>query len=693
LTAAAARRDGWTRERESFTLTDVTLRSLLCLAGLCLTCLPVRAQTQAPANSGFPQSAATNASLANVGLVTYNKPLVVDLDNNGGTLEIVVGTDLGNLFVFNSNGTVRAGWPQTPCPAGGGQPRASELVSSPAAGQLDADTPLEIVIGCGSVPDDRDRGQVTAFNIDGSVLWSFAGMFDVVNGDGQPDAVWSTPALGDLNDDGKDDVVFGSFDERVYALNGTNGTLLPGWPVWVRETVFSSPALADLDGNGTLEIVIGADVHPEPPPINVSAGKAGALWVFRRNGSQFPGFPKFVNFGIGSSPAVGHISGDGCPEIVVGTAFPPPPYSDTTGRELHAWSRDGSPLPGWPKALLGHPQSSPALVNLDADADLEVVATATTLQGGNPFGEGRVYAIDGNGATLPGFPLRPVTDAGGVPAALLQEPIAVRFGAAATDPSIFVGGPGFEVTHVSKTGTQLSDSTPPITPGAVYYPVNGNDWSPAAGDLDDNGTLVLVAAAGRVGNDLDDIGVYAWNLGADTGTQPWPMFRQGPKRQGAAPGTGSISCPLPRPALDFYTLTPCRVADSRQGGFLTYGGPVLVAGEQRTITIPDVPSCPNPPTNSCIPPWRSLCGVPSTAKAVALNVTVDQPNMAGSLTLFPGGDGLPNTSTINFAAGRTRANNTVMPLSFDGRGNLTIFVNMAAGGQVHVILDVVGYFQ
>jgi hypothetical protein len=85
--------------------------------------------------------------------------------------------------------------------------------------------------------------------------------------------------------------------------------------------------------------------------------------------------------------------------------------------------------------------------------------------------------------------------------------------------------------------------------------------------------------------------------------------------------------------------------------------------------------------------------VPATAKAVALNVTVDAPTMGGYLTLFPGGDGLPATSTINFKAGRTLANNAVLPLSFDGRGNLTIFVGMPPAGQVDVILDVDGYFQ
>jgi hypothetical protein len=617
--------------------------------------------------------------VADVGVITYSKALLVDLDNNG-TQEIVIGTEQGQLFVFESDGSVRAGWPKTPCPPVPGQSNASELVSSPAAGQLDNDAQLEIVVGCGAIPSDRDRGQVTAYKANGTQLWSFAGMLDLLNGDGLPDAVWSTPALGDLNGDGKDDVVFGSFDQHVYALNGTNGQLLPGWPVWLRDTIFSSPALADLDGDGQLEIIIGADVHAEAPPYNTPTG--GALWVFRRNGTQLPGFPRFTNFGIGSSPAVGDITGDGCPEIVVGTAFPAPPYTDPTGRDLHVWSWDGSIPPGWPKALVGHAATSPALANLDADPALEVVATVTRTNG-NPTGEGWLYAIKGNGTTMTGFPMRPVTNA--VPADSLQEPIVARFGTAATDPSIFVGGLIFEVGHVSKTGVQLSDDrTPPAAgPGVVYYETNRQVFGPAVGNLDGNGTLVLVGASGRIATDPDDLGIYAWNLSTANGTQPWPMFHQGPQRRGVAPGT--TGCPLPNRPQSYYTLTPCRISDTRQSAFLTYGGPALVAGEQRTITIPDVPAY--------IPTWRAACGVPATAKSVVINVTVTLSNMAGSLTLFPGGDGLPPTSTINFAAGQTRANNAVMPLSFDGRGNLTVAVGMPPGGQVHVILDVFGYFQ
>lgn len=123
-------------------------------------------------------------------------------------------------------------------------------------------------------------------------------------------------------------------------------------------------------------------------------------------------------------------------------------------------------------------------------------------------------------------------------------------------------------------------------------------------------------------------------------------------------------------ALSFYTLTPCRLADTR-GANGPLGGPALQPGAVRPFTL------------------TGICGVPVTAKALSLNVTVTQPNAPGFLTLYPGGQLTPPTSAINFSGGQTRANNAVLPLE-DGTGILQIY---SAGGSAHVILDVNGYFQ
>jgi hypothetical protein len=83
-----------------------------------------------------------------------------------------------------------------------------------------------------------------------------------------------------------------------------------------------------------------------------------------------------------------------------------------------------------------------------------------------------------------------------------------------------------------------------------------------------------------------------------------------------------------------------------------------------------------------------VCGVPPDAVSAALNVTVTQPSAAGDLRLYPAGSPLPGTSTINFGAGQTRANNAILSL---GGGAVT--VHNDAGGAVHVIVDVTGYFR
>jgi hypothetical protein len=120
----------------------------------------------------------------------------------------------------------------------------------------------------------------------------------------------------------------------------------------------------------------------------------------------------------------------------------------------------------------------------------------------------------------------------------------------------------------------------------------------------------------------------------------------------------------------FYTVTPCRVADTRDPNG-PQGGPALSAGTPRTFMV------------------AGRCEIPPTASSVSVNVTVTQPATQGHLTLFPVGSSPPLTSTINYRAGQTRANNAIVPL---GSG----YINVVSGqpsGTVHFILDVNGYFE
>jgi hypothetical protein len=130
---------------------------------------------------------------------------------------------------------------------------------------------------------------------------------------------------------------------------------------------------------------------------------------------------------------------------------------------------------------------------------------------------------------------------------------------------------------------------------------------------------------------------------------------------------------LPQPPnLKFYTLPPCRVIDTRNApGRLA--GPALQPGTGRMFAM------------------AGVCGLPATAQAVSVNVTVVGATAAGYLTLGASDRGLPGTSTINYRAGVGRSNNALIGLSSDGAGGFTAFNGSAA--PIQLILDVNGYFQ
>jgi len=123
-------------------------------------------------------------------------------------------------------------------------------------------------------------------------------------------------------------------------------------------------------------------------------------------------------------------------------------------------------------------------------------------------------------------------------------------------------------------------------------------------------------------------------------------------------------------AASLYTLSPCRVLDTRDPNG-SYGGPILAgSGSQRSFSV------------------AGTCGVPSGATSVSTNVTVTGPAADGSLKIFPAGGSVPTATVVSFPAGVTRANNATVFLSATGA-----FTVQSDGGATHFILDVNGYYQ
>jgi len=123
--------------------------------------------------------------------------------------------------------------------------------------------------------------------------------------------------------------------------------------------------------------------------------------------------------------------------------------------------------------------------------------------------------------------------------------------------------------------------------------------------------------------------------------------------------------------LLFVPVTPCRVMDTRLGSGKSgaFGAPSIGGGSSRDVPIP-----------------QSTCGIPPTAQAYSLNVTVVPPGPLTYLTMWPSGQAQPLVSTLNSFDGRVVANAALVPAGSSGA--VSVFVSDASD----VILDINGYF-
>ena len=128
----------------------------------------------------------------------------------------------------------------------------------------------------------------------------------------------------------------------------------------------------------------------------------------------------------------------------------------------------------------------------------------------------------------------------------------------------------------------------------------------------------------------------------------------------------------------FYSVTPCRIADTRGLVGLT-GGPALASGLARNL------------------PVAGQCGVPLTARAATLNVTMIGPTKSGFLTIWPYNTTKPRVSTINALAGEPAiANGAIVPLASDPNLNISVVYGTCGPncpGSANLVIDVTGYFQ
>ena len=137
-------------------------------------------------------------------------------------------------------------------------------------------------------------------------------------------------------------------------------------------------------------------------------------------------------------------------------------------------------------------------------------------------------------------------------------------------------------------------------------------------------------------------------------------------------GKGVWDYRLVPPGRDFYTVPPCRLVDTR----LAVGpwtGPALQPQANRVFAV------------------AGMCGVPSTARAISVNVTVVAGASNGYFALGASDKILPPTAAITFTATSVRNNNAVLELSTDRAGGFVVLNGSSSPAQF--VLDVNGYFQ
>jgi hypothetical protein len=132
-------------------------------------------------------------------------------------------------------------------------------------------------------------------------------------------------------------------------------------------------------------------------------------------------------------------------------------------------------------------------------------------------------------------------------------------------------------------------------------------------------------------------------------------------------------------ATKTYTVTPCRILDTRTAGA---GGPIG-ANACRPVHVVGALSFQG---------GASTCGIPANAIGVHINVVAVSPPFAGHLTVYPYGSSLPLASVLNFSPGQTVANGVLIPICDPNVSMCSQDLLVQTGpSSTHAVIDVTGY--
>jgi len=315
-------------------------------------------QTHAISNGGIPEAANYSVN---------STPTLADI-NGDGNLEIFVGSGDGWVYGLQHDGTNVPGWPQFTgvCPPN----HLYGVFASPTVADVDKDGTQEVIVGAWS-------HWLYVWNANGSVQWRFDNL----------DTIWSSAAVADFNDDGYLEIVVGGdWTEPDHPETGGggvlrmfryNGTEMPGWPKRINQVIWSSPAIGDIDNDGDADIIVGTGNYYtyRARYVNGYDWQGNTLSGWPVTLPLLPGAPgpdtNSARYGVFASPALADIDNDGKLEVLIGDMFCAFHCIDWDG--TIRWSRQvGS---DWSSSVQF---SSPAVGDIDGDGGFEVVTGGGT---------------------------------------------------------------------------------------------------------------------------------------------------------------------------------------------------------------------------------------------------------------------------------------------------------------------------
>ncbi len=478
-----------------------------------------------------------------LGSAGESSPQLADLDGDRRD-EIVLALADGTIAVRSGrSGRVRKGWPRRMRATAGSRPVARRIgtvrpgfLGTPAVGNVVGSARPEIIAA-------GLDGRVYGWRTDGKPLRGFPVRIAISRPQerGQLDAaIYASPALADLNGDGRLDIVVAASDQRVYVWDGRGRTLV-GWPVLVRDgstgmpgKIAASPAIGDIDGDHSLDVVVSSAEAYGSTPLT-----SGRIHAFYAAGRPKPGWPvapsalaansiPLVGQGVPGGAVLADLDGDGADEVLTPGAF--------TGMPT-AYRGDGTEMPN------GETSSAPHFANTGRGAQSSATAPAALALGANA-----VVA-----PTRPGGPLRffsGLVDYRLVQAQLLPaqrvyfEHLMGGWDAAS---GAWLGAfpravEGWQIVSAPAVADVDGDGTAEVIAGGsgnvlhafsegggepAGWPKRPEGWllaAPAAGDVDGDGLLEVVAVT-RAGQ------LFAWDT--DGRSAPWPSLRGNARNTGA----------------------------------------------------------------------------------------------------------------------------------------------------------------